>query len=107
MEECSAEKKQLCDRIQELQAEALRLHENVVQAEEQVRIKDDQLQAMSGSTTFLDYEQLIQVRSSVLEALRKGKGRGRGSGGIATTSPQYRTAVKVLDEFITGISGVF
>jgi len=107
---------QLRDRKLELEAEVVRLKEIVEQAEElnrehvelknetwlrieQVRIKDEQLQAMP-TTTLADYllvrDQpfLLAVRDRVLKSLTSGKGK------VASTSPQFKTAAKALDRFI-------
>jgi len=57
-------------------------------------------QAMPTAYPVLSRDQLIEMRDRILENLRQGKGRGRGSGAIASTSPQYKTAVKALDQFL-------
>jgi len=64
----------------------------VLQLTEQLHSKDDQLQA--ASIPRVDYK---QIRLQVLQSLAKGKS------GVATTSPQYKTASKTLDRFIEAI----
>ena len=111
----NSEVEQLRDSKLELEAEVVRLKEIVEQAEElnrehvelknetwlrieQVRIKDEQLQAMP-TTTLADYEAvrdqpfLLAVRDRVLKSLT-------GKGKIGTFSPQYKFAAKALDRFI-------
>ncbi len=66
-------------RNQELEAEVLQLKKIVEQAEE---------------LNSAPKPDLFSLRDSILESLTTGRGR------IATTSPQYKTAIKVLDKFI-------
>ncbi len=79
-QEIKPDYQQLHQRNQELSAEVLRLKEIVEQA----------------PTT--RKPELFSLRDRVLKSLTIGRGR------IATTSPQYKTAIKALDKFIDELS---
>ncbi|MGI2908355.1 hypothetical protein [Tolypothrix sp. VBCCA 56010] len=67
------------ERNQELEAEVLRLKKIMEQAEELNSVpKPD----------------LFALREKILESLTTGRGK------VGTFSPQYKTAVKVLDRFV-------
>jgi len=91
------------DEVQQLQAENQHLRIRVQELEVENALVVEQLQAMPVASPRLSREQLHSLRDRILENLRQGKGRGRGSGAIASTSPQYKTAVKALDQFVAEI----